>query len=252
MIPAWYEFGYGPVSGDDMHVIRPNCRVQFTADDITFIASVYQGVGHDRAIVVDLITDPEARDLLLDDKKLLYAILDHAGCLQISARLYFFVLVRHVLLEAGIDDREASDYVAEMLTTFVARRSNSKVMPAQAPMIYVADLMAAMQEATPKQRFEIRVHLGNLVLFLVGLFPGYIRERRQRRGAPSIDFYERIGQSSYEMASSHRLAEQPELAPVYGRLSERFHATRLALNELSERMMNLEESPLDFSLLLPS
>ena len=233
-----------------MHVIRPNCRVQFTADDIAFIASVYQGSG--RAIVVDLITEPETRDLLLDDKKLLYAILDHAGCLQISARLYFFVLVRHVLLEAGIDDRETTDYVAEMLVTYVARRSTSKIIPVKAPMVYVADLMAAMQDASPKQRFVIRVHLGNLALFLVGLFPGYIRQRRQRKGAPSIDYYEQIGRSSYEMASSNRLAEQLALAPVYGRLSDRFHSTRLALNELSDRLMNLEEPPFDSALLLPS
>jgi hypothetical protein len=166
--------------------------------------------------------------------------------------LYFYILVRHVLLEAGIDDREAADYLAEMFTVFMnARRSRSPIADGNSPMIYVSDLLAALQNATPRQRFLIRSHLANMALFLVGLFPQFIRRRRRRRGAPGIDFYEQVGRNCYQVASAHRLAETYELSSVFCRLSDRFHDTRVALNNLSDRLLTLEDSGFDESMLLP-
>jgi hypothetical protein len=54
----------------------------------------------------------------------------------------------------------------------------------------------------------------------------------------------------YRVASDHRLAQRYELVPILTTLSERFAATRLALNDIAERLFSLGDTiPLLDSLL---
>jgi hypothetical protein len=48
------------------------------------------------------------------------------------------------------------------------------------------------------------------------------------------------------MASDHRLAHRYELTQVYSTLSERFGATRMALNDIADRLFSLGDT--DYSL----
>jgi hypothetical protein len=224
-----------------MNIIRPTCRERFTAEDIDFVVSVLDADQSQTSILADLLTDPDARDLILDDDRLLRAVLENIHCLRISSRLYFYVLVRRVLREAGIQDRTLADYVAEMLTVFTSTHRTRNPLPDQAsPMNYLVDMMTAMQTADARERFLIRAHLGNYALFLAGLFPGHVRNKTERRAAPNLGYYEGVGQTSYRIAGDHYLADQLELGPVFRTLSVQFHTTRLALNDLSDRLMWLE------------
>src|SRR4051812_48873761 len=99
-----------------MKVIQPNCRVQFTAEDIEFIIAHLSKKAGDKEHLVELLTDIETRDQILDDESLFRAMLENCACLKISTHFYFYVLVRHVLRRTGIQDRDVADYVAEMLT----------------------------------------------------------------------------------------------------------------------------------------
>src|SRR5215467_2359828 len=101
-----------------MKMIQPNCRVQFAAEDIDFILSVLGGRIGDAAGLVQLLADESSRDLILDDEALFHALLERRGCLRVSSRFYFYVLVRHVFRRSGIDDRAVADYVAEVLAEF--------------------------------------------------------------------------------------------------------------------------------------
>src|SRR5437773_2984822 len=74
-----------------MKVIQPNCRVQFTAEDIDFILSVLRPKVGNAECLVKLLTDEESRDLILDDEALLRAVLEHRSCLRISAHFYFYI-----------------------------------------------------------------------------------------------------------------------------------------------------------------
>src|SRR5438067_7788767 len=98
-----------------MKVIQPNFLVQFTADDIDFIVSTLGKKSNDSQWLIRLLSDESTRDLILDDEALFHAFLEHRGCLRVSSHFYFYVLVRHVLRRAGIDDRAVADYVAEVL-----------------------------------------------------------------------------------------------------------------------------------------
>lgn len=223
-----------------MKVIQPNCRVQFAAEDIEFIVSVLGGKLGNAECLVRLLADEESRDLILDDEALLRALLERRGCLQVSTHFYFYVLVRHVFLRSDIKDRAVADYVAELLAEFARSERSRCVVPGQSnPLDYFFEILAALQTADDRTRFHLRVHIGNYSLFLSGVFPDRIRFRAEQRGGPDLKYYEALGRAQYRAASDHRLAYRYELAGILGTLSERFEATRLALNDVSERLFAL-------------
>src|SRR5438045_3426325 len=99
-------------------MIRANCRARFTAADFDFIVRTLARSLTDQVSLVDLLSDLETRDSILDHPRLVDAILNHCGHLRISSQFYFYVLARHVLQQAGIGDRKLCDYVGSLLETF--------------------------------------------------------------------------------------------------------------------------------------
>ncbi len=226
-----------------MKVIRPNCRVQFTAQDIDFILEVLGSRVGTAQGLIQLLTDEGTRDLILDDETLFRAVLERPNFARISAHLYFYVLVRQVFRRAGIAEREVADYVAEVLAEFSrAERTQCVVRGQPRPLEYFVDMLAALETADDLTRFYIRAHIGNYSLFLSGVFPDHIRYRAEKRGAPDLKYYEELGRSSYRVARDHRLAYRYDLADIFNTLSERFQITRLALNDLGERLLALGDA----------
>src|SRR5438876_10174135 len=223
-----------------MNVIQPNCRVQFTAEDIEFIISVLGTGNRSAESLVRLLADEEARDLILDDGSLFQALLDQRGCLRVITHFYFYVLVRQVFKRSGIEDRVIADYVAEVLAQYSQiEHTRCHVGGKPRPMDYFIDMLAALQTADDRTGFYIRTHIGNQSLFLSGIFPERIRYRAEYKGAPDLKYYEELGRTNFRAASDHRLAHRYDLSAIFGTLSERFRATRLALNELTERLFSL-------------
>ncbi|HBA83723.1 MAG TPA: hypothetical protein DCZ95_06480 [Verrucomicrobia bacterium] len=226
-----------------MKLIRPNCRLRFTSTDLDFLISSLATSGSDSALR-RLTTDLESLDLLLDEEALFHALLDRPEWAAISSHFYFYVLVRHVLKKAGLDDRAVADYVAELLAEFCqADRARPPLPPDNKPSDYLVDMLAALQWVTDEERFALRAHIGNISLFMTGVFPERLQARTRDRGAPKIDYYEGMGRSSYRAAGDDRLAGRYELAPLLHSLSDSFHTTRLALNELKERIILIEPPP---------
>ena len=219
-----------------MMVIRPNCRSQFTAEDIEFVVTVLGRKVGTGECLVKLLADEESRDLILDDEALLHALLESPACLRVSSRFYFYILVRHVLRRSGIEDRSVADYVAAMLAEFSRSERARCLMPGtSAPLEYFFEMLAALQTADDRTRFLLRVHIGNHSLFLAGVFHARIRFRAEMRGFPDLRYYEGLGRSQYRAARDHRLAQRYEVAEIFNTLAERFETTRLALNDIAER-----------------
>jgi len=230
-------------------MIRANCRERFTASDFDFVVRTLARSQTDHVSLVDLLGDGETRDSVLDNPRLVNAILSNAGQLAISSQFYFYVLARHVLRQAGINDRKLCDYVASLLETF------SRMGGLQAPhgaeehgRQYISDMLIALTRATPAQAFLLRAHVGNYSLFISGIFHENTK-RRSLRGAPDLKFYEQIGRTNYQMVASHATARRCELSDVYEELADRFREVRLALNQLSDQLLNLDDD-LSPSLLL--
>ena len=234
-----------------MKVIQPNCRIQFTADDISFITSTLGGSERNGRCLVQLLADEETRDQILDDELLFQTLLEHRGCLQVSDHLYFYLVVRHVLREAGLGDRRVADYVAEMLCEFSHQdRARCAVRGQDSPIEYFFEMLAALQNADERTQFCLRAYIGNHSLFLTGVFPERIRYRAESRGFPDLSYYEAIGQTSYRAASDHHLAERYELGPIFSTLSEQFREARMALNDIAERLFSLGDPDLGLEGLL--
>jgi hypothetical protein len=234
-------------------MIRANCRTRFTAADFDFIVRTLARSRGDSVSLVDLLSDSETRDSILDHPRLVETVLSNAGHLHISSQFYFYVLARHVLQQAGIGDRKLCDYVGSLLETF--SRANQLQTPDKIDnpeMIgaregfrsraheYISDMLIALTRATPEQTFLLRAHVGNYSLFISGIFHENT-QRRSLRGAPDIEFYEQVGRSNYQLVASHETARRCELTDVFAGLANRFHDVRLALNELSDRLLHLDE-----------
>ncbi len=223
-----------------MKVITPNCRVQFTAEDIEFITGVLGKRSSEFEFLTQLLGDESSRDLLLDNDSLLHALLEMRGCLRVSSHFYFYVLVRHALRRAGIEGREVADYVAEMLTEFSREENLHARVPGQKQSLnYFFEMLGALNAADDPTRFLLRAHMGNQSLFMTGVFPERIRRRAERKGFPDITYFEALGQSSFREASHHRLAERYHLAGVFETLGDRFQQARRALNDVADRLFAL-------------
>jgi hypothetical protein len=221
-------------------MVRANCRERFTVADFDFVVRVLARSPVDHVSLVDLLSDAETRDSVLDNPQLVDAILSNAGHLRISSQFYFYVLARHVLQRAGIGDRKLCDYVASLLETFSRASVLRAPHTADSVQQYVSDMLIALQHVTPEQAFLLRAHVGNYSLFVSGIFHENTH-RRSLRGGPDVKFYEQIGRANYQLVASHATARRCELDDVFENLAERFREIRCALNRLSDQLLNLDD-----------
>lgn len=230
----------------DAHIkdpmIRANCRERFTADDFDFVVRTLSKTENDTVNLVKLLTDAEARDAILDHPRLVESLLGQGAPLTISPQLYFYVLIRHVLKQTGLNDRGVSDYLASLLETFShTARMRSPADGRANPVQYVSDMLIALRNASPSQTFLIRAHVGNYSLFITGMFHETVQSRSQR-GAPDLSFYEDVGRSNFKAVARHELAKSCSLTGIFDSLAEQFREVRLALNHLSDSLLHLDDS----------
>ena len=224
-------------------MIKANCRERFTAADFHFVVQTLARSERDSVSLVELLTDADTRDSVLDSPRLVESVLTSGAPLSISPQLYFYILLRHVLKETGLHDRRVCDYLASLLETFSqTARLRSPADGAANPVQYVSDMLIALRHASSAQSFLIRAHVGNYSLFITGIFHDTVQSRSQR-GAPDVQFYEEVGRSNFRVAAGHEVARSWELSGVFEMLSSGFHEARLALNRLSTSLLHLDAAP---------
>src|SRR5690606_37828701 len=126
--------------------------------------------------------------------------------------------VRHALLEREINDRRLADYTAAVLLAF------GKLGPTPEPENgpYLADVLAELERAHGEREFQLRAHLGNLALWLAGIFPDHITHRVQRRGAPPLSYYDAMGAAGFRGAAGMDLALRHGLGDLFVRAADGF------------------------------
>ncbi len=226
-------------------VIQANCRAQFTADDFSFVVRTLSKSQKDAVSLVALLSDEGERDSILDHDLLYESVVDSTGCLQVSAAFYFYVLTRRVLKRVSLDERVLTDYVAAVLLAF-SRTSQLRGPGDQdnpRSFAYLCDLMAQAQKSSPEQAYLVRVHMGNYALFLSGMFADRVNAHEQRRGAPSLDYYEAVGQSTFRSVAGHPQSRRTNLEVIFRMLGEEFRRVRMALNDLTGTLLHMHETP---------
>ncbi|HET6407821.1 MAG TPA: hypothetical protein VFG14_08060 [Chthoniobacteraceae bacterium] len=223
-------------------MITANCRDRLTAGDFDFVVETLARSEKESVSLVELLTDGDTRDTVLDHPRLFQTLLEEGAPLSISPHLYFYILTRHVLKNTGLEDRVLTDYVASVLEHFSDRaRMRSPANGANGPIQYVSDMLVALKQASPTQTFLIRAHIGNYSLFISGIFRESVQSRAQR-GAPDLSFYEDMGRASYRAAASHQVAKTASLSAVLVQLADAFREVRGALNHLSDSLLHLDTS----------
>jgi hypothetical protein len=225
-------------------MIHANCRARLTADDFDFIVRSLSHSPRDAVSLQELLIDADTRDEVLEHDSLASAIIDSTDRLQISTPLYFYVLCRRVLKNTSVSSRDAADYIAAMLDAFTHTARMQQPNPNHdVDMRYLSDILIAIRNAPPSEAFMLRAHLANYALFLSGLFSENI-DKRAKRGAPDLSFYEELGRANFRAAAEHRDAKRFDLQRIYHELSEGFREARLALNDLASRVIHLESPSL--------
>lgn len=182
--------------------------------------------------------DEEGLDPLLDTPELLERLQAVRGMLVPSPALFYYVTVRHMLRRAGTDDRDLADYLAAMLLEFGRRDRAWRVdWNDDQRHQYMVDIVGDLAASHGSRQFKVMVHMGNYALWLAGVFPDYIAARRVRKGGPDVEYYERLGQRGYQLASDHELSDRVGLGLILRSAAERFSQARHALNGLSDRFL---------------
>lgn len=218
----------------------PSSRDRFTAADFSFLSTVLSPHG-ERGHLWTLWEDPEALCEMLDLKELLRALLDSTSALGVSPAFYFYVLVRHSFLDAGIEDPGLADYVAGVIVQRLASDSGDPLRSLPAGLTHAADFVAILESAHGRMRFHLQLEAGNQFLVLTGLFPGFLNRRCERRGAPGVGFYEDFARRAYRDAADNRSAPQDAPRRLFGDLAEALPTARLSLNKLAEEFVFLGE-----------
>jgi hypothetical protein len=182
-------------------------------------------------------------DALLDDPRLVPAMLASRAGMHTSLPLFFSAVVRHALAQADEHDRALADYVADILIHFAARGRAERIAEHD-DQTYdtLAGLLAEANCASADRSFLARQHLGNYALWLSGLFPDRIETRRWRRGGPSIDYYDELGRRGFALAAETRVANDHGIRSLMEHAAERFVVLRVALNRVSDTLFFRDRS----------
>lgn len=211
-------------------MIRPNVRASFGRREAEILLALAGPEGEARLREGGI-------DELLDDAGLVRLLLQRGGIDLAPAPLFFYLLVRQALLEREIHDRQLADYTAAMLLEFgrLGRRRPIEEQPLP-DTIYLVDILDEIDRARGEREFVLRAHLGNMALWIGGVFPDFITHRVQRRGAPPMSYYDELGAEGFRSAASMELALRYDLGDLFLRFADDFVNVRSALNGLSDAL----------------
>ena len=219
-------------------MILANARHKLSREDAQLAVRL---VAHDSTDEIERVQQrlvDEGLDAILDDHRLPKALVQSRFGAYASLPLFLYVMVRHALLRAGEGDRAISDYLTAILLAFGARGRATRISDADDELYdTLAALLDDVNDRDPRRAFLVRVHLGNQALWIAGLFPDYVEQRKWRRGGPDLGYFEELGRRGFELAAEHRIAEQYGMAELYSAVAARFGLLRVALNSLSDTLL---------------
>jgi hypothetical protein len=218
-------------------MILADTRHHLTRDDAQLAARILARDSGDELAELETRLADEGIDAILDDPRLPGALLRHPRGAHASFSLFAYVTIRQALRQAGEDDRGMADYVSALVIHFGFRDRAHRISPAD-DEIYDAltQLFGDVNDPDARRSFLVRTHLGNYALWLSGIFPDYIEQRRWRRGGPDLEYYEEMGRRGFQLAADHRLAEEHGLASLYATAADHFGILRTALNAVSDSL----------------
>lgn len=214
------------------------CTACFEERDFVFLTNLFAPDSKEAAFR-RYVADREELLAMLDDERVLQAVLESPTLLNVSAAFYFYVLVRHSLKRSSLDDVALADYLGAVLAERVPFSPTDALRGIPAGFVHTVDFLGMLDQATGTARYELLVAAGNQFLVLTGIFPDYIRRRSERHGAPGISFYESFARSSFLQASDCALARKRGMRDVFDTLTQVFPQARRSLNYVADSLVFL-------------
>jgi hypothetical protein len=216
-------------------MILPNVRSTFGRKEASFIIWLLTRGSEPARQREEERLEELGFDAILDDPRTLNALLAGREFSTAPPELVFYVLIRHALLEDGINDRGLADYLAALLFAFGRDGRAYQIADDPTQYRYLTDIAAAGEQSTGRRAFLLRAHLGEFALWISGLFPDHVTARVHRRGAPPLSYYEALGSTGYRLAARYDEAEEHGIADLYRNCADFFPALRVALNRVADR-----------------
>ncbi len=220
-------------------MIFPNVRASFGRDEAARVIRTLADGDAGRASEWRTVLAERGLDPLLDDPSLPGLLMGGSRTVEdLSLGLVLYVLVRHALLESGVESRIIADYVSALVLEFGFRGRSHRISDQDGREYhYLVDILADMATARGRRAFLLQAHLGNFALWLSGLFPDHIESRMHGRGGPDLSYYEEMGRTGYRMAADAPVARQESLDRLYRDAAEAFVELRRGLNRVSDRYL---------------
>lgn len=216
-------------------MILANTRQQLTRNDAQLAMRILASGSDSELAELEARLAGDGIDAILDDPRLPLALLRTATGTHASLSLFAYVMVRHALRRLGETDRSLADYLASIVVHFGIRDRSTRLGESDDRTYAVlTDLYHDVNDPDARRSLLVRAHLGNYALWLSGIFPDHVEQRRWNRGGPDLGYFEEMGRRGFQLAAAHRLAEEHGLAPIYAAAAHRFGLLRLALNSLSD------------------
>jgi hypothetical protein len=159
--------------------------------------------------------------------------------------LFAELIERRLLGTAQLDDRHVASYIAGLLVEFCHVENVYRIRDARGKRLEeVGEMLLASHPLLEGRSFvyerEVRKHIGDYTLFLMGLFPEHIaRIHRKGTGIDAFIDYMKAGKESYAIVAAFNQFEFRDEAPLFRRLSDRFELCVFGLNlvkqDLAER-----------------
>lgn len=215
-----------------------NVRGSLTRDDAELALRLIARGSESALAAAEALLRDGGIDALLDDERLVPAMVHSRAGMHASLPLFFCAVVRRAFQMSDETDHALADYVADVCIHFAARGRSERVSESD-DQTYdtLAALAADVNTPDARRSFLVRQHLGNYALWLSGFFPDRIEERRWRRGGPSLDYYDEMGKRGFALAAEHRVAHESGLESIFARAAERFVVVRTALNRVSDTLL---------------
>lgn len=138
-----------------------------------------------------------------------------------------------------LNDRDLILYLVQMLNHFV-RTDRLYQLPTEKGenARYIVDMIQSSVDSDKHESFQIFCHIGNYTLYLTGVFPDWIRHRHRYKNRPmNLDSYRTYGQTYYERAASHSMADRRQLRSVLTKLAEGFDPVRSMISVVFRRLV---------------
>lgn len=133
-------------------------------------------------------------------------------------RQLFHKLTESSLESIGLKDGELIVYISDLLVRFVHTDNLYKLRNAAGErLVYIVDMLLAASEANSHQQREVRKHIGDYTMFILGLFPEHLNRHRRPL---SPEYYVEQGKESYLVVAE--LDRHKPTASLFRKLSDKF------------------------------